>query len=250
MSDDDITIHVTGTHGMAYIDMTAAMMKQFGVNNDIQSGYIYKINAGQKYNALTYNIEPDASASAYFYAMSPLLGIQVCVRGIHFDSLQGDIEFISTLEKMGCHSEDSEEGIILYPPEDGVIHGIDIDMSAFSDQAITLSAIAPFADSPTTITGIGHIRKQESDRLSGIEAELNKMGIKTETTEDSITIYPGSPKPSRVSTYEDHRMAMGFSLIGLRTPGIIIDNPGCCAKTFEKYFLVLDHVIHLLTAKN
>ena len=275
MSDDDITIHVTGTHGMAYIDMTAAMMKQFGVNSflqsenensntgnnmnhdkrnnenpapgsdeyspdGIQNGYIYKINAGQKYNPLSYNIEPDASAAAYFYAMSPLLGIQICVRGVHFDSLQGDIEFIRTLEKMGCHAKDSPEGIILYPPEDGIIHGINIDMSAFSDQAITLSAIAPFADSPTTINGIGHIRKQESDRLAGIEAELGKIGIRTETTEDSIIIYPGVPKSSHINTYEDHRMAMGFSLIGLKTPGIVIDNPGCCAKTFENYFKILD----------
>ena len=275
MSDEDITIHVTGSHGMAYIDMTVAMMSQFGVKSHLQSvnknnntgnnenpdiccnenddksfeknlpnshqeGCIYKITSGQKYHALTYNIEPDASAAAYFYAMSPLLGIQICVRGVHFNSLQGDIEFIRTLEKMGCHAEDSQDGIILYPPEDGILHGININMSAFSDQAITLSAIAPFADSPTTITGIGHIRKQESDRLAGIKTELGKMGIKTETSEDSITIYPGTPKPSLVNTYEDHRMAMGFSLVGLRTPGIVIDNPGCCSKTFENYFNILD----------
>ncbi len=242
MSDDDITIHVTGSHGMAYIDMTVAMMSQFGVKALPVASNTYRISTGQKYNALTYNIEPDASAAAYFYAMCPLLNIQICVRGVHFDSLQGDIEFIRTLEKMGCHAEDSQEGIILYPPKDGIIHGINIDMSAFSDQAITLSAIAPFADSPTMITGIGHIRKQESDRLAGIEAELDKMGIRTETTDDSIIIYPGVPKSTRVNTYEDHRMAMGFSLIGLRTPGITIDNPGCCAKTFENYFKILDQI--------
>ena len=106
-------------------------------------------------------------------------------------------------------------------------------MSACSDQAITLAALAPFATSPTTITGIGHVRFQESDRLSAIETELKKMGIRCETTEASITIWPGSPQPSLVKTYEDHRMAMGFTLIGLRSPGIVIDDPACCNKTFE-----------------
>jgi len=113
-------------------------------------------------------------------------------------------------------------------------------MSACSDQAITLAAIAPFADSPTTITGIGHIRLQESDRLSAIETELRRMGIKTECGEDYIRIYSGLPKGAVVQTYSDHRMAMGFSLIGLRAEGVIIDDPMCCAKTFEEYFKVLD----------
>jgi 3-phosphoshikimate 1-carboxyvinyltransferase len=115
-------------------------------------------------------------------------------------------------------------------------------MSACSDQAITLAAIAPFADGATTIKGIGHIRYQESDRIHAIVTELSKMGIRCEETENSITIYSGMPQPSLVKTYEDHRMAMGFSLIGLRSPGIVIDDPMCCRKTFETYFEVLDAV--------
>ena len=109
-------------------------------------------------------------------------------------------------------------------------------MSSFSDQAITLAAIAPYADSPTVIREIGHIRKQESDRLSGIVNELHRMGIKADENEDSVTIYPGVPSPAVIQTYDDHRMAMGFALTGVRTPGIEIDNPGCCAKNFENYF--------------
>ena len=92
-------------------------------------------------------------------------------------------------------------------------------MSACSDQAITLAAIAPYADGPTRITGIGHIRYQESDRIAGIASQLAKMGIRCEASDSSITIYPGSPRPSEVDTYEDHRMAMGFALTGLRSPG-------------------------------
>ena len=105
--------------------------------------------------------------------------------------------------------------------------------------AITLAAIAPFGDSPTTITGIGHIRFQESNRIAAICTELGKMGIRCEERESSITVYPGTPKPSIVEPYDDHRMAMGFSLMGLRSPGIVISNPGCCRKTFENYFEVL-----------
>ncbi|MCM1192059.1 MAG: 3-phosphoshikimate 1-carboxyvinyltransferase [Butyrivibrio sp.] len=159
------------------------------------------------------------------------------------DFLQGDIAFLQLLEEMGCRAEDRPEGVLLLPPEDGIYHGIHADMSAFSDQAITLAALAPFADGPTTITGIGHIRCQESDRITAIVTELGKMGIRCQETEDSITIYPGNPSPTAVETYDDHRMAMGFSLIGLRSEGIVIRNPGCCRKTFENYFQVLDGVI-------
>ena len=116
-------------------------------------------------------------------------------------------------------------------------------MNDFSDQTMTLAALAPFADSPTTIRNIGHIRLQESDRLSAIAKELTKMGIRVEEGEDFLVIYPGIPQPSLVSTYEDHRMAMAFSLIGLRSEGIVIDNPLCCKKTFEEYFSLLDQII-------
>ena len=144
---------------------------------------------------------------------------------------------------MGCMAQETSEGILLTPPADGILHGITADMSACSDQAITLAALAPFADAPTTITGIGHIRRQESDRLHGIAVELSKMGIVCKEHKDSITVYPGTPNASLVNTYEDHRMAMGFSLIGLRVPGIVIDNPTCCRKTFENYFETLEDFI-------
>lgn len=266
LSHKDFVTSMEGTHGMAYIDMTVKMMEQFGVkttplyycggnadNHDctgcINSSkpYAYQVKSGQSYQALDYQIEPDVSAACYFYAMSPLLGIPVMVNHVHFASLQGDVEFIRVLEKMGCTAKDTKDGILVLPPENGTYHGVTVDMSSFSDQAITLAALAPFADSPTTITGIGHIRHQESNRIAAIVTELKKMGIHCEETESSITVYPGSPKASVVETYDDHRMAMGFSLIGLRSPGIVIDNPGCCRKTFEEYFDVLDDITCRLT---
>lgn len=261
LSEEDFTVSIEGSHGMAYIDVTRNMMEQFGVkavplyycgggaeNHEcthcINSTrpYAFRIAAGQRYLPRDYRVEPDVSSACYFYAMSPLLGIPVRVNHVHFDSLQGDVAFLRILEQMGCSAEETEAGILLSPPAGGRFHGVTVDMSACSDQAITLAAIAPFADGPTTITGINHIRFQESDRLAATSAELSKMGIRCETTEDSLTIHPGSPRPSLVDTYEDHRMAMGFSLVGLRSAGIVIDNPGCCRKTFETYFEVLDEV--------
>lgn len=265
LSKDPFTVYIEGTHGIAYIEMTQKMMAQFGVSatplyyctgsaaNHSCTGCVnstrpmgYRTEAGQSYTALDYRIEPDVSAACYFYAMSPLLNIPVRVNDVHFDSLQGDVEFIRILEQMGCTAEDTPQGILVEPPRDEHFRGVTADMSACSDQAITLAAIAPFADSPTTINGIGHIRFQESDRLSAISTELGKMGIVCEKTENSLTIHPGRPRPSTVETYDDHRMAMGFSLTGLRAEGIVISNPDCCRKTFENYFEVLDSVAETL----
>ncbi len=243
LSEKDMTIQVEGTHGMAYIKMTEAMMSQFGVQVEHTASDSFVVKCCQHYTAQDYRIEPDVSAACYFYAMAPLLNIPVMVEHVHFDSLQGDVEFIHILEQMGCGAADTPQGIVVTPPADGRIRGVDVNMSACSDQAITLAAIAPFADTPTTIRGIGHIRYQESNRMGAIVTELGKMGILCRETEHNLTIYPGQPKASTVDTYEDHRMAMGFSLIGLRSPGIVIHNPGCCRKTFEDYFTVLDQII-------
>lgn len=243
LSGQDFTTNVEGTHGMSYIDMTLKMMEQFGVNVERPTSRSFLTRAGQQYRAQEYQVEPDASAACYFYAMSPLLNIPVLVEKVHFDSLQGDVAFLRLLEQMGCSAEDTPWGILLNPPSDGRFKGITAEMSACSDQAITLAAIAPYAEGPTTITGIGHIRFQESDRLAAMTAELTRMGIRCESDESSITIYPGSPSPALIETYDDHRMAMGFALTGLRSDGIVIANPGCCRKTFKEYFDVLDDVI-------
>ena len=242
LCSQDFTTAIEGTHGMAYIEMTRKMMRQFGVETLKRDERTFLTPAGQHYRALDYRIEPDVSAACYFYAMCPLLHIPVRVDDVHFDSLQGDVRFLQILEQMGCRAADTPWGILLEPSADGIFHGVTADMSACSDQAITLAAIAPFADSPTTITGIGHIRFQESDRIRAIVTELSKMGIRCDEDLSSITVYPGLPRPSLVETYDDHRMAMGFSLMGLRSPGIVIHDPGCCRKTFEDYFETLERV--------
>ncbi len=238
--DKDFTIHVKGKHGMAYVEMTIAMMEQFGVTVHRPSSDTFCIPKDAVYHARKYRIEPDVSAAAYFYAMCPILHVPVKVFHVHWKSLQGDTAFLQVLEKMGCYSKEEEDGIRMYPPEQG-FHGGEFDLSAFSDQALTLAAIACFADSPVTINGIGHIRYQECDRISAITTNLKHMGIVCEQSgEGSLVIYPGQPHGCMIETFEDHRVAMAFSVPGLATDGIRIENPACCRKTFEDYFEVLE----------
>ena len=248
LASKDMYIQVQGTHGMAYIDMTRSMMAQFGVRSDKSEDGLFTIPAGQTYRAEDYPIEPDASAACYFYALAAILGCSVTVKGVLKDSLQGDVAFLSILEKMGCSLRETTDGICLCPPADGILKGVAVDMSACSDQAITLAAIAPFADSPVSITGIGHIRHQESDRIAAIAENLKAMGIQCTEKEDGLTIHPGMPRPANIKTHDDHRLAMGFALTGLRAEGIVIEDPLCCRKTFENFFEVLEEVIGMLTS--
>lgn len=238
---EDFTVFVEGSHGMSYIDMTTRMMGEFGVKAYCkkQGGRLsYFIPGGQSYQGREYAVEPDISAACYFYAMAMLLGVRMRVKGVKADTLQGDIAFLQILERMGGTREETEEGIVLTGPQNGKLHGVEADLHAFSDQALTLAALAPFADTPTTITGIGHIRGQECDRISAICTELGKLGVSCEELADGVRIDPVSSNihGGTVSTYDDHRVAMSFALVGLRVPGIVIDNPMCCRKTFENYF--------------
>ena len=121
-----------------------------------------------------------------------------------------------------------------------------MDMHSCSDQAITLAAIAPFADGPVHITGISHIRLQESDRIAAIVENLTALGVKVLEEQDAVIIYPvaGNLQAAEIQTHDDHRLAMGFALVGLRSPGVTIVDPKCCRKTFENYFEVLEQVVH------
>ena len=238
--EKDFVIHVQGHHGMAYVDMTVKMMEQFGVCVVCPEEDTFCIPGNAAYRAGEYQIEPDVSAAAYFYAMCPVLRVPAKVTHVHWDSLQGDTAFLHVLEQMGCRSVEEEDGIRMIPPEDAFVGGI-FDLSAFSDQALTLAAIACFANTPVTITGIGHIRYQECDRLKAIVTNLTGMGITcSQPDESSIMIQPGKPHVCTIATFEDHRVAMSFAIPGLVTPGIVIENPGCCRKTFENYFEVLE----------
>jgi 3-phosphoshikimate 1-carboxyvinyltransferase len=192
---------------------------------------------------MDYVIEPDLSAACYFYAMSPILKVPVKVQNVHMECMQGDIRFLNVLEDMGCCMTEERDGVRVFPPEDGVLKGGAWDLSGFSDQTLTLAAIAPFADSTVVIAHVGHIRMQECDRIHAILHNLEAMGITCREADGTITIEQGTPHGALIETYEDHRVAMAFTIPGLAVDGIEIKNPSCCRKTFERYFEVLEDAL-------
>jgi 3-phosphoshikimate 1-carboxyvinyltransferase len=213
---------------LPYVEMTAAVMRSFGVDTD---GLRV---APAEYRARDYLVEPDASAASYFLAAAALTGGEITVDGLGTSSIQGDARFAEVLEAMGAKVDRGADAATVVGT--GTLHGIDIDMSDISDTAQTLAATAVFADSPTRVRGIGFIRGKEVDRIGLLVAELRKAGIDAVEHEDGFTVNPGVPHSVRFESHHDHRMAMSLSLIGLRTPGIEISGPACVAKTYPRFF--------------
>ena len=243
VTDSGICIRITSEKKEgSYIHITMKMLQSFGVDVKFD-GECYTVPGKQKLQIGTYYIEPDVSAACYFYGMAALTGGKVIVKNVHSDSMQGDLKFLSVLEKMGCEKTEEQDGIAIQGPKDGKLKGVDINMNDFSDQALTLAALAPFADSETVIRNIGHIRGQECNRMAAIVNELKKCGIGCWEDGDDIHIEPGKIAPAVIETYEDHRVAMAFTLLGLKANGIVISNPMCCKKTFETYYEVLEQFI-------
>jgi 3-phosphoshikimate 1-carboxyvinyltransferase len=224
-----------------FVQMTLRMMERFGAEAHWEDGQIH-IPAPQRYHLAqdTYLVEPDATAASYFFAAAAVTGGRVCVRGLPRASLQGDVRFVEILQQMGCSVRWLPEGIEVCGT--GVLHGVEADMSDISDTFLTLATVAPFADSPTRIRGVEHARYQESNRVSAVVTELRRLGIDVEEHIDGLTIYPGTPQPGMVQTYHDHRIAMAFSIIGLRVPGIVIADPECVHKTFPSFFEKLEEL--------
>ena len=240
MLSKDLVITLEGNRtAKSYVDITMKMMKSFGVNVECINENVYKV-VKSEYRAMEYDIEPDMSAACYFYAMAAVNKVSAVVTGVHNDMMQGDKKFLSVLETMGCIVENSPRGIKVAGPE--VLKGIDIDMSDFSDQTMTLAAIAPFAKSDVHIRNVGHIRNQESDRLAAIGKALTAMGIEIFLEEDGIIIKPGKPQNAEIETFDDHRIAMAFAVTGTVYGNIRILNPKCCEKTFPEFFEVLSEI--------
>ena len=237
---NEMEIEVVGNREMPYIDITLAVMEAFGVQV-INEGYKYfRIEGGQQYQPRVYHIEPDASNASYFFAAAALTGGRVTVQHLHLDSIQGDVRFVQILEQMGCQVTVSDVGITVTGPCQ--LKGIDVDMKAISDTSLTLAAIAPFADSKVIIRNIEHTRWQETDRIHAMVTELRKLGVPVVEHQDGLEISPAPITPAAIDTYQDHRVAMAFSLIGLKARGIRINDPECVSKTFPNYFEVLEEL--------
>jgi 3-phosphoshikimate 1-carboxyvinyltransferase len=231
----EMTLKTKDAVSSPYIEMTCEIMADFGVLVRRMHHGLYSVPAPQRYGARHYVIEPDLSTASYFFAAAAVTGGEIKIQPlIRSASKQGDVEFLTVLEKMGCQVDEDATGLCVRGPE--VLVGVNVNMMNFSDTFMTLAALAPFANSPTTITNIGHTRLQESNRISAMRKGLEKLGIQVEEGEDWIKIFPDVPTAGVIDSHHDHRIAMAFSIIGLKVPGIEIDGAECVAKTCPDFF--------------
>jgi 3-phosphoshikimate 1-carboxyvinyltransferase len=233
---DTTTVEVQGVLvSQPYVTMTLKVMEAFGVkvsNRKFRRLDVYPA----RYRGREYTIEPDASAASYFFALAALTGGTITVEGLGTSTLQGDLGFVDILEHMGCSVTRMADRTTV---KGGPLKAVDVDMNAVSDTVMTQAVVALFADGVSRIRNVAHIRHKETDRIAALATELRKLGARVDELPDGLVIDPPAPDrlhPARIATYDDHRMAMSFALAGLRSPGVVILDPGCVAKTYPGFW--------------
>jgi 3-phosphoshikimate 1-carboxyvinyltransferase len=233
-----MTIRVSGEMvSEPYVAMTVQMLQEWGVAVHSPQAGVFVVPATPGATRPDYAIEPDASAASYFFAAAAITGGAITVQGMRRGMLQGDEAFVDLLARMGCRVLEADDGITVMG---GPLRGIDCNMNAISDTVMTLAAVACFATGPTIIRDVAHVRHKETDRLAALAIELRKLGATVEERHDGLTITPAPLHGATVDTYNDHRMAMSLALIGLRVPGVVVNDPGCVAKTYPEYWRDLE----------
>lgn len=224
-----------------YVEITLNLMEQFGVKADFTEDLLEIVVPQSEYKGCNLQLEADASTASYFLALAAVTNGRIKITNLSSKNSQPDINMITIYEKMGCTVTRGEDFIELIgtPILKG---GFEISMLDMSDQTLTLAAIAPFATAPITLRDVEHIRYHESDRISAMCTELQKLGIKVEEYKDGLTVYPGTPRATTLDSYDDHRVAMSLALIGAKVPGIVINDPGCVSKTCPSYFDLLQQL--------
>lgn len=231
-----ITVNVVGELvSKPYVDLTIDIIGKFGVqvtNNDYQS---FVVEQGQSYQSPTnFMVEGDASSASYFLAAGAISGGPVNVYGVGKNSVQGDIQFAEVLKAMGADIEYFDDHISV--KSDGKLSAVDMDMNHIPDAAMTIATAAMFAEGTTVIRNIYNWRVKETDRLHAMATELKKVGALVEEGEDYIKVTPAPVEHAAVDTYDDHRIAMSFSLIAFDPTSITINDPKVTSKTFPDYF--------------
>ncbi len=233
-----LTIEVGGVlQSKPFVDVTVALMAAFGAQVERDGYQRFHVPSGG-YRGRHYRIEGDAMAAGYFWAAAALAGGRVTTRGLGAASLQGDVALLDVLERMGCTVAREGAAVRVEGPPHGRLRGGRFDLNAFPDQAQTLAVLALGADAPVHIENVWNLRIKETDRLRALTIELRRLGAEVEERHDGLSVWPldGPPRPSLVATYGDHRMAMAFALVGVRWPGVVIDDPGCVAKTYPGFW--------------
>ena len=220
-----------------YIEMTVGVMRAFGVQTDFSGKQIW-ISPGE-YRGSVYSVEPDASAASYPLGAVAISGGSATIKSLSRNSLQGDVEFIDLLARMGCKVAEVVEGLQIRREKTEPLRGIRVDMSQISDCVPTLAVVAMFANSPTEISGVGFIRGKESDRISDLCGELRKLGANISETQDGMVIKPATLHGATLETHHDHRLAMAFALIQREVSGVVVCNPEVVSKSWPGYFEAL-----------
>ena len=236
LTAEGLSITVTDLVSVPYIEITLAMMERFGVTVR-REGSTYHVPPGG-YTATDYLIEPDASTASYFFAAAAVTGNSVTVPGLGSEALQGDIAFVDVLSQMGASVVKTADSVTVTGAPGGRLSGVTVNMRDISDTMPTLAAIAPFADGPVRIEDVYNTRVKECDRLEACAENLRALGVPAELGRDWISVSPASPAVSpgtEIACHGDHRIAMSFSVAGLRTPGITLDDPSCVKKTFPGF---------------
>ena len=219
-----------------YVDMTLAVMGDFGVEVAREGYARFEVPAPRAYRARRYAVEPDASSASYFLAAAAATGGRVTIEGLTRRGGQGDAQFAEVLRAMGCHVEWSDAGVTVGGPA-GRLQGIHVDLGAMPDMVLTLAPLALLAEGRTVIRNVANLRVKESDRLAALATELARLGAKVQQHPDGLTIYPPETVvPAEVATYNDHRVAMGMAIVGLRVSGIRIAGAECVSKTYPEFF--------------
>lgn len=223
-----------------FVELTLDVMAAFGAEAE-WTGAGLRVRAGRGYTARDYAVEPDAQAAVYAFAAAAIAGGRVRVEGIPAASRQTDLRLLDVLVRMGCRVVREADAVVLERPTERALAGLgEVDGTDIPDAVLALAVVALFADAPTTVRGIGHLRLKESDRLAALETELRRLGGGAATGPDWLRVEPAPLHGATVETYDDHRMAMSFALAGLRVPGVAIRDPGCVAKTWPGFFDALE----------
>lgn len=234
---DGFTLHLTGQLiSKPYVDMTISSMRDWGVDVVEKKEGTYFVPGHQKYRKKEYVIEGDFSSAGYFFAIAVLNQSTITLENLNPASAQADRNFLAILAQMGNPVHSGEHKISI---EGKQILPLDIDMENCPDQVMTMAVLAAFAKGVTKISGVRSLRVKETERVLALKTELGKMGIRTEDTHDTLTIYGGSPHKAEIDTYNDHRMAMAFAVAGTRLPGMVIRHPEVVNKTFPNFWEVL-----------
>ncbi len=235
-----ITIEVIrGPVSRPYIDMTLAVMRDFGITFAREGYQHYHVPGSQTYQARAYTVEADASQAGYFWAIAAVSGGRITVTDLPPDSCQGDLKFTEVLKAMGCTVEIAADGITV---SGRAAKGITVDMSGMPDLVPTLAVVAAFAQGTTEIQNVPHLKAKESDRLEAVVCELRKMGVQADCNADSMVIQGGQPRPAVIETWDDHRLAMSFAVAGLHVPGLVIKNETVVTKSFPGFWTTLEQL--------